>query len=220
MNYSILPLIHYDEAVVSESGTAMIPEELFNRLFNNDDNMGIFGITIKGVDSSVAIVCMPHNDGDDLVYLPNWCILHLQSEQITIERIDIDAIPRAKTIICRVIDNELYAGDIKTALEQLLYDYKFIQSGLTLTLRVETELEGQVWIESVMDEDDIDCIGPALLGAEVILDMGEPLLSDDSPPAMPGCEPLLAEEPAPIAKQSLAEEQRRIAREARLRRFG
>lgn len=208
MSYSVLPLIHYDEGVTAESGTAMIPERVFNRLFNNMDNE-IFGITINGDVNSVAITCMPHNieDCDDIVYLPNWCILHLQSANVNIKRIDIDAIPRAKTIKCRVIDNELYIGDIKTALEQLLYDYKFIQSGLTLTLSLEIGIEGQVWIESVLDIDDIDCIGPALLGAEVNLDMGEPLI------------PIPEPEPVPEPKPLTPEEQRRIAREARLRRF-
>jgi hypothetical protein len=90
--------------------------------------------------------------------------------------------------------------------------YKFIQSGMTLTISMP-DILGQVWIESVLDEDDIDCIGPALLGAEVILDMGEPLI----PLPLQEPEPVPVPEPVP---ELTVEEQRRIAREARLRRFG
>jgi hypothetical protein len=213
MNYSVLPLIHYDEGAISESGTAIIPEGAFNRLFEDDElESGIFGITISGIDTDVTLTCIPHNHENDIVYLPNWCILQLQGDIVTIRRIEIDRIPRAKTIRCRVIDNELYSGDIKSALENILYDYKFIQSGMTLTVSMP-DIDGQVWIESVLDEDDIDCIGPALLGAEVILDMGEPLI----PLPLQEPEPVPVPEPVP---ELTVEEQRRIAREARLRRFG
>jgi hypothetical protein len=113
----------------------------------------------------------------------------------------------------------------------LLYDFKFIQSNIILTVYLECMggYPAQIWIESVFDQDGIECLGSALLSAEVELDMAEPL------ERAPEFEPIVAEataaatavpveaaeeavEEAAVPKKATAEQQR-LAREARLKFF-
>lgn len=195
------------------NGIALIPQNIFEALFyGSEDDTRIFGINVicEITDKYVAIKCMPHNEDEDIIFLPDWAREYLGNGTAKINKIDFD-LPRAQTIRARVIDNEMYHIDIKEQLEDLLSDFKFIQANIVLTIEIETmgNYPAQIWIEDVVDEDGIPCIGAALLGEEVRLDMCEPL---ERAPEFEPTEPIVPE----VISQ---EEQRRIAREARLRRF-
>lgn len=209
-------ILHIQDSEVN--GIALIPQKTFEALFyGSAEDTPIFGIHVicEITDKHIDIKCMPHEEDDDIIYLPDWAIDYLEHGTVKISKIDFDATPHAHTIRARVIDNEMYHIDIKEQLETLLSNFKFIQANIVLTVKIETmgNYPAQIWIEDVMDEDGTPCIGPAVLGEEVRLDMGEPL--EKAPEFEPVPEPELVPEPVTISQ----EEQRRIAREARLRRF-
>ncbi len=216
----------------SENGIAMIPEGIFERLFNLEEST-VFGLRITNGEKNVYIGCMPHNEGGNEIYIPKWVRDNLDgSNEVDIERVELDAFPRAKTIRVKVLENALYYADIRDEIERMIYDFKFIQQHIILNIVLDKlgGYEGEIFIESVIDEDGIYCDGPALLGEEVELDIGEPLerLVEyeppeelvEEPPLLPEPEP----EPEPVPEVPLApviptiDELTRI-REARLRRF-
>ena len=220
---SILPLQGFDDYVSPNGGVAFIPGPTFEAFFyGTEDISTIMGITITGsiTNRSIAIKCMPHNEDEDCIYVPEWVREYLGEEIAHINKIDLDAIPIARTIRARVIDNEMYHIDIKEQLEDLLSDFKFIQANIVLTVEIEAmgNYPATIWIEDVLDDNGTSYDGPAQLREEVQLDMNEPLEH------APEFDPVLASEPEPEPEPEptvvvSSEEQRRIAREARLRRF-
>ncbi len=233
---SILPLQSFDDYNTPEGGVGFICTTYFDALFGGQLDASIMAITVTSNDRSIAIKCMPHdeNEYDDIIFLPDWAREYLGKGTAQINKVDFDAIPRAQTIRARVIDNEIYHIDIKEQLEELLSNFKFIQANIVLTVEIETMggYPGQIWIEDVLDEEGNSCVGPAVLGEEVRLDMAEPLEHAPefdpvvAPAPAPAPSPIMAPEPEPVASalepEPLTispEEQRRIAREARLRRF-
>ncbi len=248
-NLSILPLQSFDDYNTPEGGVGFICTTYFDALFGGQLDASIMAITVTSNDRSIAIKCMPHDEDeyDDIIFLPDWAREYLGNGTAQINKVDFDGIPRAQTIRARVIDNEIYHIDIKEQLEDVLSNFKFIQANIVLTVEIETMggYPGQIWIEDVLDEDGAPCVGPALLGEEVCLDMAEPLEhAPEFDPVItaPVKSPVIASEPEPVASASepepltirpeerqqsrhsaaenlSAEEQRRIAREARLRRF-
>ncbi len=233
---SILPLQSFDDYNTPEGGVGFICTTYFDALFGGQIDTSIMAITVTSNDRSIAIKCMPHdeNDYDDIIFLPDWAREYLGKGTAQINRVDFDAIPKAQTIRARVIDNEIYHIDIKEQLEELLSNFKFIQANIVLTVEIETMggYPGQIWIEDVLDEEGNSCVGPAVLGEEVRLDMAEPLEHAPefdpvvAPAPAPAPSPIMAPEPEPVTStlepEPLTispEEQRRIAREARLRRF-
>ncbi len=235
-----MPLSACEDAKL-DAGVAYISDDAFNNLFDHDDDdaaaeSGVLAIRISNKEDSdtdldhdsIIMTCIPTRE-DDTIYLPEWAIDRLKSSIVHVERADLDAIPRAKTIKVKVIDNELYHTDIRDRIEELLYDFKFIQSNIILTVYLDCMggYPAQIWIESVFDQDGIECIGSALLSAEVELDMGEPL------ERVPEFDPIIPEEPAVPAESAVpaeavveaavpkkaTAEQQRLAREARLKYF-
>ncbi len=234
-----MPLAACEDAKL-DAGIAYISDDAFNALFNNDDDNAaaeseILAIRISNKEAddpeleheSIIMTCIPTRE-EDTIYLPEWAIDRLKSSIVHVEKADLDAIPRAKTIMVKVIDNELYHTDIRDKIEELLYDFKFIQSNIILTIYLDCMggYPAQIWIESVLDQDGIECIGAALLPAEVELDISEPL------EATPEFEPVVsavaeAEAEAEVVAETAAEtvpkkataEQQRLAREARLKYF-
>ncbi len=227
------------EAAKLDAGIAYISDTAFNNLFDHDDDdeeteTEILAIRISnreasepGIDyDSIIMTCIPTSE-DDTIYLPEWAIDRLKSSIVHVESVDLDAIPRAKTIKIKVIDNELYHANIRDITEELLYDFKFVQSNIILTVYLECMggYPAQLWIESVLDQDGIECIGAALLSAEVELDISEPLEATPEfepeavPVAIPEAVPeAVPEIPTTESKKATAEQQR-LAREARLKYF-
>ncbi len=215
----------------NENGIAMIPESVFDRLFNLEEST-VFGLRITNGEKNVYIGCMPHNEGGDEIYIPKWVRDNLDgSNEVDVERVELDAFPRAKTIRVKVLENALYYADIRDEIERMIYDFKFIQQHIILNIVVDKlgGYEGEIFIESVIDEDGIYCDGPALLGEEVELDIGEPLerlVEYERPPPPPMLSPLVEpseEEPTEPTEPTVPmvptiDELTRI-REARLRRF-
>ncbi len=220
---SILPLQSINDYNTPEGGVGFISTTHFDTLFGNSIDLSIMAITVTvSPDRSIAIKCMPHDEDEDLIFLPDWAREYLGNGTAQINKIDLDATPVAHTIRARVIDNEIYYVDIKEQLEELLSKFKFIQANIILTVEIETMggYPGQIWIEEVLDEEGNSCIGPALLSEEIRLDMGEPL--EHAPEFDPVVTaPLPSPDPEPVIPELTIspEEQRRIAREARLRRF-
>ncbi len=231
---SILPLQGFQDNVSPEGGVAFIPHEVFEAFFAGNYAATIMGIIINNdiTNRAVAIKCMPHDETDDCIFVPEWVREYLGQGTARINKVDFDALQQAYTIRARVIDNEMYHIDIKEQLEDLLSDFKFIQANIVLTVEIETMggYPAQIWIEDVLDEEGNSCVGPAVLGEEIRLDMGEPLEHAPefdpvvAPAPLPS--PVMAPEPEPVIPEHMVpemtispEEQRRIAREARLRRF-
>lgn len=224
---SILPLQSFDDYNTPEGGVGFICTTYFDSLFGGQLDATIMAITVTSNERSIAIKCMPHDEDEDIIFLPDWAIEYLGNGTAQINKVDYDGIPNAQTIRARVIDNEIYHIDIKEQLEELLSNFKFIQANIVLTVEIETMggYPGQIWIEDVLDEEGAPCIGPAALGEEVRLDMAEPLEHapefDPVIAPVPVPSPIMASEPEPVIPELTLspEEQRRIAREARLRRF-
>jgi hypothetical protein len=218
---SILPLQSINDNESQDGGVAFIPLSYFEALFYGNIDMGLnilaCSITSELTNRSIAIKCMPHDEYDDCVFLPDWSYSYLGQGTVRINKIDFDATPVAHTIRARVVDNEAYHSDIKEELENLLSSFKFIQANIVLTIADGS----QIWIEDVLDEEGSSYDGPAQLGEEVRLDMGEPLERApefEEPVSVPEPEPEPEPEPVPEPELS-AEERARIAREARLKRF-
>ncbi len=211
-----------------EIGLAYIPEHIFDNLFDLDGESQIFGLEITNGTKIMYIGCMPHNDSGDEIHVPSWIQDNLDGHEfVNVRRAELDAIPRAKTIRVRVLDNALYHSDIRDEIERILYDFKFIQPNIILNIMLDKlgGYEGQIYIESVTDQDGLDCDGPALLGEEVELDMGEPLERlvefEPEPLVEPLAEPESEPEPlaAPAAPVIPTVDELAKIREARLRRF-
>ncbi len=232
---SILPLQGFEDYASPEGGVAFIPHKVFEAFFAAGNYTSpIMGIIINAelTNRNVAIKCMPQDEADDCIFVPEWVREYLGEGFAKINKVDYDGLIQAHTIRARVIDNEMYHIDIKEQLEELLSDFKFIQANIVLTVEIETMggYPAQIWIEDVLDEEGASCVGPAVLGEEIRLDMGEPLEHapefDPVVAPTPAPSPVLAPEPEPLMPESMVpevtispEEQRRIAREARLRRF-
>lgn len=228
MRLSVMPLSTC-EHVKSDmgAGIAFISDVAFHSIFENEEDL-LFAIRIKNSEDddtkNIIMTCIPI-DEEDTIYLPEWAIDYLQSSIVYVEHVDLNGIPRAKTIKAKVIDNELYHTDIRDHLEEILYDFKFIQANIILTIYLECmgNYPAQIWIESIIDQDGIECIGSASLSEEVELDLSEPFEK------VPEFEPVedipdiasLVPDPVvpdpPILKAT--KEQQRLAREARLKYF-
>ena len=226
---SILPLQSFDDYNTPEGGVGFISLTYFDTLFGNSLDLSIMAITVTSADRSIAIKCMPHDEDEDIIYLPDWAREYLGDGTAQINKIDLDATPVAQTIRARVIDNEMYHVDIKEELEKLLSNFKFIQANIVLAIEIDSMggYPATIWIEEVFDEEGTTCVGPAQLGDEVRLDMGEPL--ERAPEFEPSVVPVPEPVPVPVPEPELVvpepieelsvQERTRIAREARLKRF-
>lgn len=210
----------------SESNTsAIVSERLFERLFGSEP-AELLAINVYTDERRIAITCMPGNCEGDVIYLPDWACQHLAASDAFVDPIAFgsDAIPRARTLRVQILDDELDHGLVRDELEKYLYDFKFLQPHIILTVPLEeAQIEVQILIESIIDEDGFECDGPALLGAELELDIAvaveampeEPVHMPEEPIAT--VEPMVQEE-EPKLKVPTADEKEAI-REARLRRF-
>ena len=194
--------------------SAIVSERLFERLFGSEPGE-LLGINVYTDERRIAITCMPSSCEGEVIYLPEWACEHLAASEALLESVEMDAIPRARTLRVQILDDELDHGLIRDELEKYLYDFKFLQPHIVLTVPLEeAEIQVQILIESIIDEDGFECDGPALLGDELELDIA----------SVPEPEPMPEPMPEPATK-SMAEpkvptaDEKEAIREARLRRF-
>lgn len=218
-----IPVIVVPSTVIDSNDhtCAIISESLFERLFGNLENSSeLLGINISADDKQISITCMPQNVEDDVLYLPSWACQHLGATEATIKVVEQDAMLRARILKVRILDDEIDHGLVRDVLEKYLYDFKFLQPHIILSLPIEeVQINVEILIDSIIDQDGIECEEPVILGAELELDiLVEPACAPVCAPVEP--EPASEPEPAPAEPKIPTENEKETIRAARLRRFG
>jgi hypothetical protein len=216
---SILPLQSFGDHVKEEGGFGFIKSSLFMEMFGDSSTMDPMIIKVSQDDGAeVTVTAVPHNE-DDGVFMPDWAFDILNAnEPVAIEKADISELPVIKTIIVRMF---IESESVKELLEEHFYDFKVLHNNVWFKINDET-----VIVEHLLGEDGEEIMFGRLTD-EVAVTVN---VSKDIEPIVPPV-PIIAEPVSPILNSIVDEprelvppapptdEEKRLAREARLRYF-
>ncbi len=210
---NMLPLQSFMDVATTEGDTVLIPERRFEQMFGGEFIGGVLGIRLRCGDTVLYGGCAPQVDDEYAIYLPDWMMETLREKTMNFDELmaDVEAagdIEGAATLYVRRIDDELEA-DIQELLQKFLFDCKYIHANTVLHLPFAGTVI-DVIVERVMNEAG-DPIEVGRLGAEVNLEIEEPLIAPPRPafllpdPPRPASPP----PPKPVTPPPSAEELRR-----------
>lgn len=216
---SILPLQSFGDHVKEEGGFGFIKSSLFMEMFGDSSTMDPMIIRVSQDDGAeVTVTAMPHNE-DDGIFMPDWTFDILNAnEPVAIEKADISELPVIKTIIVRMF---IESETVKELLEGHFYDFKVLHNNVWFKINDET-----VIVEHLLGED-----GEEIMFGRLTDELGVTVnVSKDIEPIVPPA-PIIEEPASPILNSIVDEarelvppapptdEEKRLAREARLKYF-
>lgn len=182
----MLPIQSGFDVATAEGDTVLIPQRHFERLFDEEFGGGVLGIRAVCNDVVIYGSCAPQSDDDD-VYMPDWMMNILREKTMTFDAelmVDVAAagpVMPAHTIRVRRAEAEVEVN-IHELLQEFLYDCKYIQPNTVF--HIEGDVDVDVVVEAVMDEEGFE-MEVGQLGAEVNLDIRDPVSTPPPPPTPP-----------------------------------
>jgi hypothetical protein len=218
---SILPLQGFGDHVKEEGGFGFIKSDLFMEMFGDTSMTDPMIIKVSQADGAeVTVTAVPHNE-DDGVFVPDWAFEILnQNEPVDIEKVDINELPLVKTVVVRMfIENE----SVKDMLEEHFYDFKVLHNNMWFKINDET-----IIVEHLLGEDGTEVmLGRLTDELAVTINISKDIEPIAEPiPTQPVMETItesaidMTEERSLVPPAPPTEEEKRAAREARLRYFG
>ncbi len=218
---SILPLQGFGDHVKEEGGFGFIKGNIFEEMFGDVGISQPMIIRVSQADGAeVTLTAVPHNE-DDGVFIPDWAfeILNM-AEPVKVEKVDISELPVIKTIIVRMfIANET----VRDVLEEHFYDFKVLHNNIWFKINGET-----IIVEHLLGEDGNELMLGRLtdeLAVTINVSSDVEPLAAPLPVVEPLTEPVtrvpidMDEERPLVPPAPPTEEEKRAAREARLRYF-
>ncbi len=215
----ILPIQSFGDHVKEDGGFGFIKSDTFMEMFGDVGLGEPMVIKLSQADGAeVTLTAVPHNE-DDGVFVPDWVFEILNSnEPVHVEKMDTSELPVIKEIVVRMF---IKSETTQEVLQEHFYDFKVLHSNIWFKIDDET-----VIVEHLIGEDGAE-IMLGRLTEEVAVTVNisgdvEPVAAPPVPvvPVEPARVPIDMTEERPLAPPAPpTEEEKRAAREARLRYF-
>jgi hypothetical protein len=157
---------------VEHGDEIVIPKRLFDQWVDLFPEGQCMLAKLVSVETGLErIVCIGGADTTEFLYVPNWILQHLGSEEtfLSIEPLTQE-FPAATKITLKPLDNAIYHTDLRKEIELYLDRFHVLEAGTTLSVPLK-DLDGYeigAFVEAVEPP------GVVRLGGEVFIEFLEP----------------------------------------------
>ena len=158
---------------VEHGDEIVIPKRLFDQWVDLFPEGQCMLAKLVGIETGLErIVCIGGADSTEFLYVPNWILQHLGSDDETFLSIEphTTELPPAIKITLKPLDNAIYHTDLRKEIELYLDRFHVLEAGTTLSVPLK-DLDGYeigAFVEAVEPP------GVVRLGGEVFIEFLEP----------------------------------------------
>jgi len=240
MYFGYPTVYHKDQQDTCElSDEIHLPLHAFRALVDAfEDESVLFVRLIHGQKNCMVTLGTPHQDGEDMIYVPQWLLDHLQYRDWTVPTLFVEKVipefiedmPVATTIIIKPLDPIAFDVDLIACFERALVNLHSIEEHMTIPVYLpygNEDIMTFAYIEQV-EPAPLSRISQGEVHVEFVNDFVEPMeelphvnelvTPEVAPAVVPEVEPEV-EVPEEVESSMTEEEQKKQVREARLKRF-
>ena len=222
---------HKDQQDTCElSDEIHLPLHAFRALVDAfEDESVLFVRLIHGQKNCMVTLGTPHQDGEDILYVPQWILDHLQYRDWTVPTLFVEKVipefiedmPVASTIIIKPLDPIAFDVDLIACFERALINLHSIEEHMTIPVYLpygNEDIMTFAYIEQV-EPAPLSRISQGEVHVEFMNDFQEPLVEPMDELAEELVAPDTVVAPVTAVVEMTEEEQKKQVREARLKRF-